>query len=350
MNTITVSASRTYDVHISQNLIDAIGEYIHKIHAPCNVCIVSDSNVWPFYGKIVTDSLKEYGYCPISYVLDAGEEIKSGENFLDLLNFLAENQLTRTDILIALGGGVVGDLTGFAAACYLRGIDYVQIPTTLLAMVDSSVGGKTAINLPAGKNLAGAFYQPCLVLCDTNALDKLPADSFTDGCAEVIKYGILFDDALFRHLEEFGANFDREYVISRCITLKRDVVINDERDNSTRKLLNFGHTVAHAIEKASQYSISHGKAVAMGMTAITKSAAACKICSAETYHSVKNILQSFGLPISLDIPCQTLIDGILLDKKRSRDQISLIIPRDIGNCFIQDFGINEARVFIQAGL
>ena len=210
---------------------------------------------------------------------------------MELLNFLAENKLTRSDALIALGGGVVGDLTGFAAATYLRGIDYIQIPTTLLAAVDSSVGGKTAIDLPSGKNLVGAFYQPKLVLCDTDTLNTLPEDIFRDGCAEVIKYGVLYDAELFAHLDESGLSFDREAVIARCVELKRDVVAEDEFDRGKRQKLNLGHTIGHGIEACSGYGISHGKAVAMGMTIITKTPAKKKNTSLtyakmETYISL----------------------------------------------------------------
>ena len=204
--------------------------------------------------------------------------------------------MTRSDLIVALGGGVTGDLAGFAAATYLRGIRFIQIPTTLLAAVDSSVGGKTAIDLPAGKNLAGAFYQPDLVLRDTDTPATLPEDIFRDGCAEVIKYGVLYDPELFVLLEKEGPAFDRETVISRCIQHKRDVVQLDERDTGLRMKL--GHTIGHGIEKCSNYTISHGKAVAAGMAIVSRSASALGHCCGETCKRIEKVLEEFSLPIT----------------------------------------------------
>ena len=280
----------------------------------------------------------------VSYVFPAGEESKNGQIFLDLLNFLAENQLTRSDMIVALGGGVVGDLAGFAAASYLRGIRFIQVPTTLLAAVDSSVGGKTAIDLPAGKNLAGAFCQPSLVLCDTDTLNSLPTDIFRDGCAEVIKYGVLYDPKLFAHLEEKGLSFDREAVITRCVELKRDVVMEDEFDTGARMKLNLGHTVGHGVEAKSHFAISHGKAVAIGM-AIVSRASAC----ADTPRIVA-LLEKFGLPTRTDYSADDLFTYTLSDKKRSGGTVNLIIPRAIGDCAITPTKVESLKSFIQAGL
>ena len=210
MKTVTVSASKKYDIRIGSGLLAAIGEEAQRLGKAERVCIVSDTNVWPLYGDIVKSSLEHSGFSAVSYVFPHGEENKSIATYTDLLIFLTENKLTRHDLIVALGGGVVGDLAGFAAATYLRGIRFIQVPTTLLAAVDSSVGGKTAIDLPAGKNLCGAFWQPCLVLCDTDTLDTLPQDTFRDGCSEVIKYGILYDESFFSYLEDVGTEFDRE--------------------------------------------------------------------------------------------------------------------------------------------
>ena len=350
MNTVTVTASKTYQVHIGCGLIDRLGELCLAVQKPSKVCIVSDSNVWPIYGEAVQKSLQCSGYTAIHFTFQAGEEQKNGATFLELLNFCAESQLTRSDILIALGGGVVGDLTGFAAACYLRGVKYVQVPTSLLAMVDSSVGGKTAIDLPAGKNLAGAFYQPSLVVCDLDALNTLPKAVFIDGCAEVIKYGILYDSALFSHLEENGVDFQKEYVISRCISLKRDVVNEDELDTGARQKLNLGHTVGHAIEASSRFSVSHGNAVAAGMAIVTKCAVHSGICQKETLNRVINVLENFGLPTCTKYSADVLSEVALKDKKRTGDTLNLIIPVAIGNCMIQNTPTEELKAFIQAGL
>lgn len=350
MNTVTVSTSRTYSVLIGTNLIHSAGSHILKIHAPCKAAIISDSNVWPIYGEAVCNSLEKAGFSVIHYTFAAGESSKNAQTYIDIVNTLAQDQLTRSDLLIALGGGVVGDITGFAAATYLRGISFVQIPTSLLAMVDSSVGGKTAIDLPAGKNLVGAFYQPNLVLCDIDALSTLPERIFRDGCAEVIKYGILYDSKLFSHLRSHGLDFDREYVISRCVELKRDVVVNDEFDTGERQKLNLGHTIGHAVEAQSCFSVSHGEAVAIGMAIVARASAAGGLCDNETALAICDILNTFKLPVSTQFTSQQLYTSALSDKKRSGGSVNLIIPRSIGACTIEPTPVSELRSFIEAGL
>lgn len=350
MKIITVNASKSYDVVIGSGLYNQLGSYAVRLGLTDKAVIISDSNVWPLYKDQVTKSLAQQGICVHSFVIPAGEESKNGNTYLEILNFLAENNISRADVLIALGGGVVGDLTGFIAATYLRGISYIQLPTSLLAMVDSSVGGKTAIDLPAGKNLAGAFYQPRLVLCDIDALQTLPADIFRDGCAEVIKYGILYDPELFDHLSENGTNFDREYVISRCVTLKRNVVAEDEFDRGSRQKLNLGHTIGHGIESASNFSVSHGQAVAIGTAIITKSAEKLHICSHDISEKIQSILNLFDLPLCTAFDAETLYQCTLRDKKRSGDYINLIIPVCIGNCIIQKTSIDQLMSIIEAGL
>lgn len=344
MNTVTVTASKSYDILIGNGLLSTLGSQIQKLGKVNKVCIVSDSNVWPLYGATAKSSLESSGFHVISYVFPAGESSKNGVVWLELLNILAENKLTRSDLIVALGGGVVGDLAGFAAASYLRGIRYIQVPTTLLAAVDSSVGGKTAIDLPTGKNLAGAFYQPSLVLCDTDTLNSLPEDVFRDGCAEVIKYGILYDPDLFAHLEENGLGFDRESVITRCVELKRNVVMKDEFDTGSRMKLNLGHTIGHGVEAKSQFCISHGKAVAIG-TAIASRASHCVDCNRILF-----VLKKFGLPTNTHYTTEELYHYTLSDKKRSGGTVNLIIPRAIGHCDIVPTPVEELKTFIEAGL
>ena len=350
MKQVQVNASRNYSVLIGSGLLDMLGEHLSGIHSNCKIAIISDSNVWPLYGAKVCNQLSQHGYVCVHYVFPAGEASKNGETYLNILNFLAQNQVTRSDMLIALGGGVVGDITGFAAATYLRGIQYIQIPTTLLAMVDSSVGGKTAIDLPAGKNLVGAFYQPALVLADIDTLDTLPNDVFRDGCAEVIKYGVLYSESLFSHLEEAGLDFRREDVIAECVRLKRDVVARDEFDTGSRQKLNLGHTVGHGVEAHSNYSISHGKAVAIGMGIITRAAVVKNYCSAETCNRLENVLAKFKLPTRTEFSATQLYQSSLSDKKRTGGSVNLIIPRAIGNCSIQPTPVAELESFIEAGL
>ncbi len=350
MTTIEVNASRNYQIHIEAGLISHIGPYASSVANNCKVAIISDSNVWPLYGERISTSLSASGFSYIHYVMPAGEESKNSDQYLRILNFLAENGITRGDLLMALGGGVVGDMTGFVAATYLRGIPYIQVPTTLLAMVDSSVGGKTAIDLPAGKNLVGAFYQPAMVLCDISAQDTLPRDFFIDGCAEVIKYAILYDANLFDHLMQFGPTFDKEYVISRCIALKRDVVEADEFDAGARQLLNLGHTVGHSIEKNSNFTITHGKAVAAGMAIIAKASSHYGHCPIDVYTQICNVLKRFCLPISTEFTADVLANGALSDKKRFGQSVNLVLPKRIGECFLHKTPVSELESFFKAGL
>ena len=344
MKIVTVNASRQYDIHIGSGLLSSLGVLAGKLGSAEAVCIVSDSNVWPLYGEAASGSLANAGFRVVSYVFPAGEESKNGQTYLELLNFLAESKLTRSDLIVALGGGVVGDLAGFAAATYLRGIRFIQVPTTLLAAVDSSVGGKTAIDLPAGKNLAGAFSQPSLVLCDTDTLDSLPEDIFRDGCAEVIKYGILYDPQLFSELEESGLCFHRERVITRCVELKRDVVMEDEFDTGSRMKLNLGHTIGHGVEARSNFSLSHGKAVAIGMAMVSR-ASGCRDTG-----RILSLLARFGLPAATDFPADELYAYTLSDKKRSGGTVNLIIPKAIGDCAIVPTPVENLKSFIEAGL
>lgn len=350
MNRITVNASRSYPVIIGNNLICDIAKWISDIYSPCHAAIISDTNVWAIYGETVMNGMESSGYKVCSYIFPAGESSKNVNTYFEILNFLAEKHLTRSDLIIALGGGVTGDMAGFAAATYLRGIPYIQIPTSLLAMVDSSVGGKTAVDLPAGKNLVGAFYQPLAVLCDISALQTLPLQVFRDGCAEVIKYAVLYDSKLFDHLIQHGSEFDREYVISRCIELKRDVVVQDEFDTGSRQKLNLGHTFGHGIEAQSNYTVSHGQAVAIGMAIAARAAASKGICDEACASKIIQAITRFGLPVKTDLSDSEILASALSDKKRTGNSVNLILPRSVGACIIYATPVDELQSFIKAGL
>ena len=350
MKTITVEVSEKYNVLIDSGLISKAGSHIAEVATGRKAAIISDSNVWPLYGETLSESLISSGFEVIPFTFSAGEASKNATTYLAILNFLAEKKVTRSDIMIALGGGVVGDITGFAAATYLRGIDYIQIPTTMLAMVDSSVGGKTAIDLPAGKNLVGAFKQPKLVLCDITALDTLPTEIYLDGCAEVIKYGMLYDAELIDYLHTSGPDFDHERVIAKCVTFKRNVVQEDEFDTGARQKLNLGHTLGHGIEAESNFAISHGKAVAAGMAIITKSAVANGLCDQTVYSRLCAILEKFSLPTCTTFSAEQLFSAALSDKKRSCSCVNLIVPAAVGCCKILATPIHELESFIKAGL
>ena len=314
MKLVEVKASGSYCVKIGHGLLDTLGTELAAL-AKGNVLVVTDTNVAPHYLERTENTLKNAGFSVISEIIPEGEPSKNLVNYEKLLRRMAAAHLTRADTVVALGGGVTGDLAGFAAASYLRGIRLVQVPTTLLAMVDSSVGGKTAVDLPEGKNLVGAFHQPALVLCDLDTLDTLPQAVFREGCAEVIKTAILFDRPLFEDLKRDGLNFNRESVIARCVEHKRDIVAEDEFETGSRKLLNLGHTLGHAVEKCSGYAVAHGAAVAIGTAAMAR--AFCR----EDGEEIHAVLQKFGLPLTTEFTPEELAEAALADKKRQGDTL-----------------------------
>jgi 3-dehydroquinate synthase len=347
MNTITVNASKTYEVKIGSGLLDDAGSILHKIGT--TAAIVTDDNVAPLYADRLEHSLTHSRVRVVRYVIPHGEASKSTDQFLSLVNFLAKEKLSRTDTVVALGGGVVGDLAGFAAAVYMRGIGFVQIPTTLLAAVDSSVGGKTAINLEAGKNLAGAFYQPDMVLCDISLLSTLAPEVFRDGCAEVIKYGIIADSELFDSFET-PINTQLENIISRCVEIKRDIVAEDEFERGVRKFLNFGHTIGHAIELLSGYKTTHGNAVAAGMAVVTRAAARLEICGGQCRQSVLQMLKHYNLPTNTAYDAASLAHACLADKKKDGGKLTMIFPQKIGKCVLEDIKVEGLENLIRLGL
>ncbi len=350
MKTIHVNASIPYDVIIGNGIVNNLSTYIKVDALSQKAVIISDENVWPLYGASITGQFTSCGYDVYNHVIKAGEQYKSLDSFQQIAEFLTMNHVTRSDILVALGGGVIGDLTGFVAATYLRGISYIQIPTTVLSMVDSSVGGKTAVNLPTGKNLIGAFHPPKIVLCDTHHLCSLPDHIFKEGCAEIIKYGILFDPELFHHLEDFTLSFDREYVISRCVELKRDVVERDEYDNGLRQLLNLGHTVGHGIESLSRYQVSHGNAVAVGLNIMAKAGCYMGHCEQTDFLRIHALLIKFGFSLDQPYSVKELHQEILKDKKRTGDFLNLIFPVRIGVCQVRQTPVYELESILEAGL
>lgn len=348
--TIKVEAKKEYDVVVGAGLMADCGDMIRSVTGLCRAAVITDSNVSTLYLEAVEKSLSKAGFCTDSFVFPAGEVSKNIETLSDILEFLAQKSFTRTDILIALGGGVVGDITGFAASVYLRGVRFVQLPTTLLAMVDSSVGGKTAIDLKAGKNLAGAFYQPELVIADTDALKTLDKDELANGFAESIKYGVLFDEKLFELFDADLSGERLETAIAECVAHKARVVKNDEFDRGERKLLNLGHTIGHAIEKCSGYTIPHGHAVAAGMAMIARASEKLGLAEAGVSERIEKMLEKYGLPT--DCPQFTsseLYQASLGDKKREGGTISLIIPEKIGGSVLKEESVADLEKYITLG-
>ena len=349
MKTVHIDASRSYDVRIGRGLLDDCGRQIAERVRCASAAVVADDTVYALYGERVCASLEAAGVRTVCYVFPHGEKSKNLLEYVKILNFLAENRVTRADALIALGGGVTGDLGGFAAATYLRGIPFVQLPTTLLAAVDSSVGGKTAVDLPAGKNLAGAFYQPELVLCDLDTLDSLPREIFLDGCAEVIKYAVLGSRELFALLADIPSGKGLEEVTARCVEMKRDFVQSDELDRGARQMLNLGHTFGHAVEASSRFTLSHGKSVAIGMAMILRAACSRGLCSAETRDAVIALLQRYGLPTECPYPADMLLGALSADKKIFGTRLNLVVPTDIGACRLLPVGVDELSGWLRDG-
>lgn len=347
MEKITVNASRTYDILIGSGLLKDCGKYIREVSSAKKAAVVTDDNVDRLYSEKAVKSLEAEGFTVVKFVFPHGEHSKSHETLLNLYEFLAENDITRTDLLIALGGGVVGDLTGFAAASFLRGVEFVQIPTSLLAQVDSSVGGKTAVNIRAGKNLVGAFNQPILVIADTDTLDTLTEEFFADGMGEVVKYGMIRSEKLFDLLMKGNAKTNIAEIIKQCVEIKRDVVQHDEHDTGERMILNFGHTLGHAIEKYYNYEgITHGNGVAIGMAVISGIAEEKGLVAKGVTEKLTSCLKANRLPYQTEIPKEKLFELSLNDKKRASSKIRIVLCPEIGKWEIKTLTIDEYKDFL----
>ncbi len=341
------TASGSYDVHIGADFKNA-GRYAKGLHFEGKAFIVTDSNVFPLYGEALADGVRADGFDTGMIILPAGEEHKRLGTIEKLYNAFHEHGITRSDLIIALGGGVVGDMTGFAAGTYLRGVPFMQIPTTLLAQIDSSVGGKTGVDMDYGKNLVGMFNQPVSVLVDPVMLESLPPAIFADGMAEAIKYGLIRDEGLFKKFGESSAEdlYAHEIIglIQTCVSIKNKVVTADERDTGERMILNFGHTIGHAIEKCGNYTkYSHGQAVAMGMVYAAEIGEKLGITPKGTGTSIISVLEKYGLPTRADEKKEDIFQGILSDKKKSGDRISLILLERIGSAVIHPVGTDELK-------
>ena len=333
MRCVEVRAGRPYEVFIGRGLMDAAGGMIvEALGGTRMAAILTDDTVDALYGARVEQALSESGLRTCRFAMPHGEAHKTLATWEKMLAFLSEQGMTRADAVVALGGGVPGDVAGFAAASYQRGVDLVQIPTTLLAMIDSSVGGKTGVDLGGLKNQVGAFHQPRLVLIDPEALSTLPAATLSDGAAEAVKYGVLGDGELFERLSRGGWTAEAEWVIERCVTQKAALVAADERDRGSRQLLHLGHTLRHAIEKCSGFHFSHGRAVAVGMIYAARIARGMGLCGPEVEEAISAVLAAGGLPLSAPYGAAELAAAAMADKKRAGGEITLVLPREIGRC------------------
>lgn len=348
MTKIRINASKPYDVVIGSGLLEKAGELIAGAVKGRKAVIVTDDIVNGLYTEKLLNSMKNAGFTADVFVFPNGEESKSHKTLIELYDFLSKKNITRSDFLVALGGGVVGDLTGFAAATYLRGIDYVQIPTTLLAQVDSSVGGKTAVDIEAGKNLVGAFKQPDIVIADTDTLSTLSDEIFTDGMGEVVKYGMIWSKELFDFLKTGKVKENLDYVIEQCVDIKRQVVETDEFDTGLRMILNFGHTLGHSIEKFYSYKdFSHGKAVSVGMYIITVIGENAGLIETNISNELKECLIANNMPFEASVDGASLFSGAVNDKKRFSDNINIILCRTIGKADIVKMNINDFKNILE---
>jgi 3-dehydroquinate synthase len=341
VRTVSVQlGNRSYAIKIAPGLIDQLGRECARLKLGARCAIITDTNVGRRFAKAAFNSLATTGFSPSLIVVPAGETAKSLKTVQTCYDLLAAHRLERKSFIVALGGGVVGDLAGFVAATYLRGIAFVQVPTTLLAQVDSSVGGKVGVNLKAGKNLVGAFYQPRLVLCDLDTMRTLPERELRAGLAEVIKYGIIYDARLFAQLErDLPKLLRREFktlaaVVARCCEIKADIVGQDETENGLRAVLNFGHTLGHAIENISGYGkFLHGEAIAIGQVITAKLSFALTGLSGRDAGRIRDLFKLAGLPYFINLNAiqrKKLFAAMKLDKKVSGGEIKFVLARKIG--------------------
>ena len=350
MRRIRINAARPYEYLIGSGLLDRTGELVRPLTRARRAAIVCGDAVATLYAGRVEKSLSEHGFSVYTHVVPRGEASKDLVHYGELLSFLARSGITRDDVIVAVGGGVTGDLAGFAAATYRRGVGFVHIATTLLAAVDASVGGKSAIDLPEGKNLAGCFRSPLAVICDTDCFKTLPERELRCGCAEIVKYGALFDAELLRSLSRETLAKDVEGLVSRCVELKAAVVEADEFDSGERMLLNLGHSFGHAIESRSGYETSHGEAVAAGMAMIARAAAKRGFCSSECCREIEAKLTELGLPVGTTLPADELIAALAGDKKLGSAGMRLIVPEEPGRCRILELSFDEAAEWLRDGM
>ncbi|MDI9591328.1 MAG: 3-dehydroquinate synthase [Acidobacteriota bacterium] len=349
------TASRAYDVLVGHGLIDRVGEICRATAGGGVAAIVSDSNVAPLYAGQVEASLGRAGYRSASVIFEAGERGKRLSTLERLLEGIADAELSRDDVVVALGGGVAGDMGGLAAALYLRGIQVVQVPTSLLAMVDSSVGGKTAVDLACGKNLVGCYFQPSAVVADVDCLGTLSHELLTDSCGEVIKHGVLADERLFSRMASRPLNAggygraELARIVARNVEIKRDVVSADETERGLRQTLNLGHTIGHAIEAASGFALGHGASVAAGLCCIARAAAAKGWCDEGVSRTIEDAVSAFGLPVDTDIDHATLLRYATHDKKRRGGTLNVIVPLRIGRVEVRTIAVAELGELIALG-
>ena len=349
MKTLTVPTASPYHVLIGRGLIARAGQEIARVHAPCRACVVSDSRVAALYSGALERALEEAGFESFLFTFPEGESSKTVRTFAEAEAFLFASGLTRSDLVVTLGGGVAGDLGGFAAACYRRGIPFVQVPTSLLCAVDASVGGKTAVDLPGGKNMVGAFHQPSLVICDTAAFDTLDEKRWADGASESVKHGLIGSLPLFRRMCTSLWREDIDATVEMNLEVKRGFVFMDETDRGKRQTLNFGHTIGHAVESLSGFSLSHGQAVAIGMAAEIRAARRMGMSCVDE-NEVIPVLRSLNLPTECTYGRREVTEAALGDKKRAGNSITFAVLDSIGKARLEETDLETFAEFVRLGV
>lgn len=341
--TIDVKTHKPYRVTIEPGALDRVGEIALAGKKPgTKAMLISETNVYPLYGERVKASLEKAGFPVSTFIFPAGEEHKQIGTVCDMYKALAQAVFTRTDFIVTLGGGVTGDMGGFAAATFLRGMDFIQVPTSLVSQADASVGGKTGVDLPFGKNLVGAFHQPMAVVTDPQALSTLPQHFFNDGLGEVIKHGCIADRALFEALEQGGALEDMAGMVGRSIAIKRDFVEADTRDTGKRMILNFGHTCGHALEKLHGFQgLSHGEAVGIGMVMACRVGENMGVTQPGTAERVKAVLRRYHMPVEDKFSKEDIVAATALDKKSDGNTLRFILLPKIGESVIHPMDRDE---------
>lgn len=346
-NKLHVSLGKdSYDIIIGEDLLINTATIIKDVISPCKAFIISDTTVAPIYLQMVEKSLEDAGFSTAAHIFPAGEEYKTIDTVINMVQDMADEQLSRTDCVFALGGGVTGDMAGFASAMYMRGIDFVQISTSLLSDIDSSVGGKTGCDLENGKNLVGAFHQPKCVIIDTNTLDTLSEHFISDGMGEMIKYGVIKSESLFDKLITNTFSDIKDEAIFECVDIKREIVENDQFEHGERKLLNFGHTLGHAIEKHYNFTTySHGQAITIGMVIMAKAAENNGLCEKGVADKIVALAKKYNLPYECDADINELLKIAVNDKKRRGEYIDIVLPKCIGTAFVHTVKIDDLPSF-----